>query len=172
MRDKASTGVADACAEFITGVNEGVAELFVAVPLAFDDKFRARRTPLLMDENVVHTEVAGAGCAEGVEPCPFLNVDVPYTPMGFRASLYHTVAKKHKSTHVAAIAFASIKDSGVVVAGHVPLAAHDIINVLTISCRLGAWLARAEAELGIRHVVLQSSSCELIGRRRPAYMQK
>jgi len=53
------SGVAEASVEFVTGVKEGVAELFVAV--AFADRLRAMRTPLLTDEYVVHIDVAGAG---------------------------------------------------------------------------------------------------------------
>ena len=122
--------------------------------LAFPDRLRARRTPLLTEEYVVHMEVAGAGCAEGVEPCPCLKVDVPYTPMGYQEPLYHAGATKKRSTHVTAIAFATVEDTGVVVAGHVPLATHDVVNVLTVRRRVRTWLACTEAKLRIRHVVL------------------
>lgn len=58
--------------------------------LAFADRFRAKRTPLLTEEYVVHIDVAGAGWAEGVVDCPCLNVEVPYTPMGYDTALDET----------------------------------------------------------------------------------
>ena len=102
--------------------------------LAFPDKLRANRAPLLTEEYVVHMEVAGAGCAEGVEPCPCLKVDVPYTPIGCQALSCHVLSGKWRSTHVSAIALAAVEDAGVVVAGHVPPTAHDVVDVLAI-CR-------------------------------------
>lgn len=34
---------------------------------------------------VEHCDLAGAGCAEGVDAWPWWNVDVPYTPIGYRS---------------------------------------------------------------------------------------
>ena len=41
-----------------------------------------RANPFDIDVTVVHIEVAGAGCADGVTGSPWKNVDVPYTPIG------------------------------------------------------------------------------------------
>ena len=42
-----------------------------------------RANPFDIDVTVVHIEVAGAGCADGVTGSPWKNVDVPYTPIGY-----------------------------------------------------------------------------------------
>ena len=39
---------------------------------------------LPMVDNVVHIDDGGAGCAAGVDGSPWWNVDVPYTPMGYK----------------------------------------------------------------------------------------
>lgn len=48
--------------------------------------------------------------------------------------------------YLAAVPLAGI-ESRVVVAWHVPHTTHDIIDMLTESGSIGAWLARTEAEL-------------------------
>ena len=53
---------------------------------------------------------------------------------------------------------AALEGASVVVGGHVPLATHDIVNVLAPGGRHGAFLARTEAELAIRHKVLIAAS--------------
>lgn len=58
-------------------------------------------------------------------------------------------------TYLRVIRHASLEHAGGVACGHVPLAPHDVVDVLAIRCGIGARLARTEAELRVRHEVLR-----------------
>ena len=55
--------------------------------------------------------------------------------------------------HLARIPLAALEHARVVVAGHVPHAAHDVVDVLAVLGRAGPVLARADAELVRGHEV-------------------
>jgi len=61
---------------------------------------------------------------------------------------------KRESADLPAIAYTLFKDTGGIVGRHVPLAAHDVVDVLAPPGGVGTGLACAEAELGVADKVL------------------
>ena len=62
-----------------------------------------------------------------------------------------------RGTHLAGVAEALVERARGVVAGHVPLATEDVVDVLAELRRVRAVLARADAELVERHEVLHQA---------------
>lgn len=73
-----------------------------------------------------------------------------------RCYQYHYETTPPQATHLASVAQAAVERVRGVVSGHVPLASHNVVNVLAKRGGLGAVLAGAEAELGVGHEVLRS----------------
>ena len=75
--------------------------------------------------------------------------------------------------HLARIALTALKRPSIVVSGHVPRATHLVVDVLAQRGGVGPVLARAEAELRVRHVVrplvhLHVLACERVREHEPA----
>lgn len=105
--------------------------------------------------SVVHIDDEGAACASGVLASPWWNVEVPYTPIGCiveRKSIL-SLNVLNRNTHLAGIALALLKHTRVVVGGHVPRTAHLVVDMLAQRGRVGAVLARTDAELLRRHEI-------------------
>jgi len=77
--------VAERLVEFVVAVGEGTLEDVVLVEL----ETPRTNSPFPTVERVVHIEVAGAVCAEGVVDWPCLKVEVPYIPIGSPSSPMH-----------------------------------------------------------------------------------
>ena len=84
-----------------------------------------------MVDVVVHEDVAGAGCGGGVAGSPWKNVEVPYTPIGCERARQGDIFAERTGggNHLAGVTQTLI-EPGPVVSGHVPLAAHHVVDVL------------------------------------------
>ena len=97
----------------------------------------------------VQRDEEGAGWAGGVTGSPWKNVDVPYTPMGWKKRSGEIVGKDG-SAYQTSVALAILEYSGIVVGGHVPHTSQRIVNMLTQSGCVGAILTSTNAEFAVR----------------------
>lgn len=110
-----------------------------------------------MVDVVVHEDVAGTGCGAGVAGSPWKNVEPPYTPIGYewRPCQRSTERTEEEGlrNHLIGVPGALV-EPGPVVSGHVPVAAHLVVDVITEGGRSRAIDASAETELGCGNEVL------------------
>ena len=110
-----------------------------------------------MVDVVVHEDVAGTGCGAGVAGSPWKNVEPPYTPIGYewRPCQRSTERTEEEGlrNHLIGVPGALV-EPGPVVSGHVPVAAHLVVDVITEGGRSRAINASAETELGCGNEVL------------------
>lgn len=79
------------------------------------------------------------------------------------------LVERRRAVHahgLARVALTALKRPGIVVRGHVPRAAHLVVDVLAERGRVGPVLARAEAELRVRHVVRPLVHLHILARER------
>jgi hypothetical protein len=84
-----------------------------------------------MVDVVVHDDVAPAGCAGGVAGSPWLNVEPPYTPIGYEIAPVRGWIEKDGPTTHSAIVTQALVEAVAVVSRHVPTAAHQVVDVVT-----------------------------------------
>jgi hypothetical protein len=84
-----------------------------------------------MVDVVVHDDVAPGACAGGVTGSPWLNVEEPYTPIGCETELVRGCAEGEGglTTHRAIVTQALV-EAVPVVPGHVPTAAHHVVDMV------------------------------------------
>ena len=104
-----------------------------------------------MVDVVVHEDVAPGACAGGVAGSPWKNVDVPYTPIGYRPPITRVRGRSYSAyitvtTH-GTIVTQAVVEAIPVVPGHVPIAAHHVVDVVAQSRRIRTIFTCAEAEL-------------------------
>ena len=71
-----------------------------------------------------------------------------------RLALAWIVLSGVRRPYLATVSLAGVERAGGIVSGHVPVAAHDVVDVLAESGGVRTILARPDTELVIRHKVL------------------